>query len=201
MTPRQREATGFLREFVARPREIGALAASSPALGRAVARCVEWSPESAVVEAGPGSGAITEFLVEEKPKDAAFFAVELNPVLVSILARRLPEVAVVEGDLCDLPEICAARGVSRVGTVVATLPWSLLPGERQRTLLDSIVGVLDPGGCLVFYIYLHALPLWRRSLFARLVYERFETIEEQRTVWRNVPPALVFACRAPVNSA
>ncbi len=195
--PRQ---TGILREFVTRPREIGALAASSPTLGRAVAAHVRWAPESAVVEAGPGSGAITEFLVEGKPKDAAFLAVELNPTLAAALARRLPEVAVVEGDLSDLPAICASRGVSRVGTVVATLPWSLLPEERQRALLDSIVDVLDPGGSLVFYIYLHALPLWRRSLFARLLRERFETVEEAGAVWRNVPPALVFACKNPVVS-
>ncbi len=194
---RGREAAGFLREFVSRPREVGAIAASSPALGRAVAACVPWSPGGAVVEAGPGDGAITGFLLAEKPKDATFLAVELNPQLASTLAERMPEATVVVGDLCNLPEICGDRGVERVDAVVATLPWSLLPGEKQRELLEGILGVLAPGGRLIFYIYMHALPIWRRSLFVRLLQERFETIEERLSVWRNVPPAVVFSCRTP----
>ncbi len=194
---RGREAAGFLREFVSRPREVGAIAASSPALGRAVAACVPWSPGGAVVEAGPGDGAITGFLLAEKPKDATFLAVELNPQLASTLAERMPEATVVVGDLGNLPKICGDRGVERVDAVVATLPWSLLSGEKQRELLEGILGVLAPGGRLVFYIYMHALPIWRRSLFVRLLQERFETIEERLTVWRNVPPAVVFSCRTP----
>ncbi len=188
---------GFLREFVARPREIGALAPSSPALGRAVAACVPWSPGSAVVEAGPGSGAITEFLAAEKPEEGTFFAVELNPTLAAALSKRMPDLEVVVGDLRNLREICEERGVTRVGTVIATLPWSVLREDRRRELLESIVEVLEPGGRLVFYIYLHALPIWRRSLFARLLKARFETVEGRQTVWANFPPAAVFVCRTP----
>jgi len=192
-----RDTAGFLREFVTRPREVGALAPSSPALGKAVAECVPWSAKTAVVEAGPGDGAITEFLVENKPDDATFFAVELNPQLASTLAERLPEVPVVVGDLCDLPQMCADRGLDEVDAVVATLPWSVLSETKQRALLDGITGVLAPGGRLVFYVYLHALPFLRRSLFVKLIRERFETMEEQLTVWRNIPPAVVFSCRVP----
>ena len=163
---RGREAAGFLREFVSRPREVGAIAASSPALGRAVAACVPWSPGGAVVEAGPGDGAITGFLLAEKPKDATFLAVELNPQLASTLAERMPEATVVVGDLGNLPKICGDRGVERVDAVVATLPWSLLSGGKAAGVARRHPGSFGTGRPARL-LHLHARPAHLATLAVR----------------------------------
>ena len=185
----------ILRQFVARPREVGAIRRSSPALGAAMARAVHWPEDAAVIEAGPGDGGITESLLAEKPEAAPFVAVELNPACAAALSRRLPGVRVVLDDLANLPAICAREGIGPPGVVVATLPWSLLAPERQQTLLQAILAALAPGGQLLFYIYLQALPFWRRSAFAKLLETRFGIIEHGRIIWRNLPPAVVFDCR------
>ena len=185
----------ILRQFVARPREVGAVWRSSPALGIAMAEAVRWPETAAVVEAGPGDGAITEHLLAAKPPGTPFLAVELNETCAHELARRLPGVKVVVDDLANLCSICAREQVGEVGAVVATLPWSVVPEPKQTSMLEAILETLGPDGQLLFYIYIQALPFWRRSPFARRLQESFETIEHGSVVWKNVPPAVVFSCR------
>jgi len=187
----------ILRQFVARPREVGAVWRSSPALGIAMAEAVRWPGQAAVVEAGAGDGAITEHLLAAKPPGVPFLAVELNQMCAHELARRLPDVKVVVDDLANLCSICAREKVGEVGAVVATLPWSVVPEDKQTGMLEAILETLGPDGQLLFYIYIQALPFWRRSPFARLLHESFETIEHGSVVWKNVPPAVVYSCRGP----
>ena len=185
----------ILRQFVTRPREVGAVWRSSPALGMAMAEAVRWPETAAVIEAGAGDGAITEHLLAAKPPETPFLAVELNRQCAHELARRLPDVKVVVDDLANLCSICTNERVGEVGAVVATLPWSVVPEDKQTGMLEAILETLGPDGQLLFYIYIQALPFWRRSPFARRLHESFETIEHGSVVWKNVPPAVVFSCR------
>ncbi len=185
----------ILRQFVARPREIGAVWRSSPALGIAMAEAVRWPARAAVVEAGAGDGAITEHLLAAKPPETPFLAVELNRMCAHELARRLPDVRIIVDDLANLCSICAREQVGEVGAVVATLPWSVVPEDKQTEMLEAILETLAPDGQLLFYIYIQALPFWRRSPFARLLEQRFRSIERSGVVWKNVPPAVVYDCR------
>ena len=185
----------IFRQFVANPLEVGAIRRSSHALGAAMAEAVRWPERAAVIEAGPGDGAITEHLLAAKPPGTPFVAVELNRACAHALTRRLPDVRVVVDDLANLCAICAREELGEVGAVVATLPWSVLPQDKQKTLLEAILDTLAPEGQLLFYIYLQALPFWRRSPFARLLRERFQVIEHGAVIWKNVPPAVVFDCR------
>ena len=190
----------ILRQFVARPREVGAVWRSSPALGIAMAEAVRWPEHAAVVEAGAGDGAITEHLLAAKPPGTPFLAVELNEMCAHELARRLPNLRIVVDDLANLYSICAREKVGEVGAVVATLPWSVVPEDKQTSMLDAILETLAPDGQLLFYIYIQALPFWRRSPFARLLHESFGTIEHGSVVWKNVPPAVVYSCRGPCRA-
>lgn len=185
----------ILRQFVARPREIGAVRRSSPALGIAMAEAVRWPERAAVIEAGAGDGAITEHLLAAKPPETPFLAVELNQTCAHALTRRIPDVRVVVDDLANLCSICARERVGEVGVVVATLPWSVIPEDKQVRMLEEIVEALAPDGQLLFYVYIQALGFWRRSPFAQILRERFRTIERGSVVWKNVPPAVVYDCR------
>lgn len=185
----------ILRQFFRRPREVGAVHPSSRALGDAVAAAVRWPQRGCVVEAGPGDGAITERLLAVRPAGVRFLAVELNPECAAALSRRLADVEVVVDDVANLTTICEREGLGRPAVVVATLPWSLLPRDRQRQLAKALVSALAPGGELLFYIYVQALPFWERSTFARIIRPRFARMERETVVWKNLPPAVVVACR------
>ncbi len=192
-SPRTRST--ILRQFVQNPREVGSLHPSSRSLGDAVAAAVRWPEGGLVVEAGPGDGAITERLLAAKPAGVRLLAVELNPDCASALRARIPDVEVVVDDLANLVEICERKGLDRPAAIVATLPWSVLPRERQRVLAEAILSALAPGGQLLFYIYVQAIPFWRRSPFARILASRFSVMDRGAILWKNLPPAVVLDCR------
>ena len=63
----------FWRRYLRRPLGIGALAPSSASLARAMVRVLDPKPTDTVVELGPGTGPVTEALVEREFKSTPPF--------------------------------------------------------------------------------------------------------------------------------
>ena len=65
----------FLREWLAHPQRTGAVAPSSPKLAAAMARWLPDDPESFVLELGPGTGAVTQALLNRGLREEKLIAV------------------------------------------------------------------------------------------------------------------------------
>ena len=82
----------FLRSWIERPLTIGAVTPSSKMLARAMARYVDPDRNGPVVELGPGTGPVTEALVQAGVVPSRLVLVEFNPafcrILKSALSRR-----------------------------------------------------------------------------------------------------------------
>ncbi len=52
-------------------------------------------PDDSVIEIGPGLGAITEYILQQKPK---LILIEKDPRLAEFLLRRLPGIQIIKGD-------------------------------------------------------------------------------------------------------
>lgn len=185
----------FLREFVSAPRRIGAMAPSSPRLARCMVESVDWDRARAVVEAGPGTGAITGEILTRLRQGTLFFAVELHPGLGEIFRRHYPQVTLVQDSIENLSRLCRQQGVEQVDCVISGLPWASFSAERQWDLLDAIVSVLPPGGQFVTFAYLQGVILPAGRRFHALLKDRFSEVSRSRVTWTNVPPAFVYRCR------
>jgi len=185
----------FLREFVRRPTQIGAVAPSSDALARAMVHGMDWERARVVVECGPGTGAFTSRVLERLRPETRFFAVEVNETCARELKRRHPELAIHRACVSDLAAICRAAGVPAVDLVISGLPWAAFGDEGQARFLGAIHDALRPGGQFATFAYSHAarLPAGRR--FRRLLTKTFAEVSRSRSVWRNLPPAFVYRCR------
>jgi phosphatidylethanolamine/phosphatidyl-N-methylethanolamine N-methyltransferase len=185
----------FLREFVRRPTQIGAVAPSSDALARAMVDGMDWERARVVVECGPGTGAITPRILERLGPGTRFFAVEVNETCARELKRRHPGLTVHRACVSDLTGICRSAGVSGVDVVISGLPWAAFGDEGQARFLGAIYEALRPGGQFATFAYSHAagLPAGRR--FRGLLARTFSEVERSRSVWRNLPPAFVYRCR------
>lgn len=64
----------------------------------------------------------------------------------------------------------------------------------------SVAVTLSPRGVFTTFAYVHArwAPPARRLL--RSVRSRFDEVVISRTVWANLPPALVYYCRRPAEA-
>jgi phospholipid N-methyltransferase len=185
----------FFTQFLVKPGAVGAVAASSPALARRMVEWIDWSQARAVVEYGPGTGAFTGEILARLGPSTKFFAVEINPSFVAILAERFPGLAVHQESVRDVRDVCAREGVEQIDAVLCGLPWAAFRRDDQTAYLDAMMSVLRPGGQFATFAYLQGLLLPAARRFRRMLGDYFSSVETSPVVWRNFPPALVYRCR------
>src|ERR1700739_859057 len=103
--PRFDDEVRFIRSWLDNPLSTGAVTPSGRVLARAMARYVEPEVPGPVVELGPGTGPVTEALVDHGVDPARLVLVEFNPVFCRLLRSRYPEATVVQGDAYRLKHL------------------------------------------------------------------------------------------------
>lgn len=182
----------FIKQFLHAPRYVGAVLPSSHILAERVVKEAGVAEASAVVEWGPGTGAITGAILEKLPPTAAFFAMEINPEFVETMRMQFPGVTVHNDSAENTRRYLEQRGLQHCDSVVSGLPWTSFPDPLQDSLLSALVDVLRPGGRFVTYSYIMSplVPGGRR--FRQKLRDHFSRVDMTPFVWRNVPPAFVY---------
>ncbi len=189
----------FLWEFVRSPLTVGAVAPSGWPLARVVSAPVPSAGEPVVVELGPGSGAFTAAIQQRLAGRGRHVAVELNHRFAERLARSHPTVEVVRADARHLPQVLAQRGLGGADVVVSGLPWAAFAARDQHDVLAAVVSALPADGAFTTFAYIHARWAGPARGLLRSLRSRFDEVVIGRTVWANLPPALVYHCRRPVG--
>ena len=190
----------LIAEFVRHPMEVGAVAPSGPTLAGLAVAPIPRTGDPVVVELGPGTGAFTCAIQQRLGGRGRHIAVEINDRLADRLAARHPGVEVVTADAVRLGDVLTERGLDRADVIVSGLPWAVFPEDRQHDILEAAVNALVPGGAFTTFAYVH----FRWSAPARRLHRSlngwFDEVVPGRTVWANLPPALVYYCRRPVSN-
>src|SRR5271170_3598367 len=92
------DSTVFLREWFANPQRTGSVAPSSPQLAAAMSQWLPSDPESFVLELGPGTGAVTQALIEHGLREDRLVAIERNPKMARLLREKFPHAQIITGD-------------------------------------------------------------------------------------------------------
>ena len=185
----------FLREFISRPGSVGSVAPSSRRLARTMVNGHDLARARVVVEAGPGTGSLTEYFLELIPDRNRFVAIEHNPNFVEHLRRRFPGVRIVHGGAENTPQILDQLGLPPADVVFSGLPWASFSSEFQSDLLASLHDALAPGGYFATFAYKPLSYLPRARRFRRLLEDTFDAVDASPIVWGNVPPAFAYQCR------
>ncbi len=179
---------GYLRQYIG-DRDVGALHPSSPYLVRRLIGCLRPETVRTLVELGPGPGIATGPVLAALPAGARYVAIEKNPAFLAALRSSVPDprLEVVEGDACATRDILAARGISSVDAVIASIPFSFLPKAARAGLVESVWSLLAEGGDFVIF---HQFS----TLMRPLVKERFGRV---RVLFepRNIMPCFLIHCR------
>jgi phosphatidylethanolamine/phosphatidyl-N-methylethanolamine N-methyltransferase len=171
----------FLRGLIARPKNVGAIAPSSPVLARAIAAQIDPSIPGPVLELGPGTGVITEALIARGIEPSRITAIEYDADFAKMVAERFPSVNVVRGDAFDL-ERTLGSPVPFAG-IVSGLPLLNHPPERRRMLIEGALARLAPGAQYVQFSYGFDPPIPAPA---------GATVKRAAFIWRNLPPARVW---------
>ena len=194
--PLQFGAVKLLREFIADPEMVGAITESSSFLARMIVEGLDLQNAEAVLEYGPGTGVVTDYILRELKPGAKFAAIELNSEFAASFRVRHPNVTLFEDSVANVRAICDGAGIQAADCIVSGLPWGGFPDAIQDKLMDEMMTVLKPGGAFVTFTYVLVPGLHPRGRrFAALLPRYFTTVTKSPVVWLNVPPAFVYRCR------
>lgn len=177
----------FFKTWMENPLGTGAVSPSGRFLARAMARYVDPLSQGPVIELGPGTGPVTEALIERGVEPERLVLVEFDAHFCQLLARRYPGVRVVKGDAYRLAETLEGYLDSPAAAVVSSLPLRTRPERDRLRLLDDAFSLLKPHGAFVQFTYGIASPMPRRMGSG----PGFEA-EVSPPVWLNLPPARVW---------
>lgn len=201
----------FLTQFLRNYETTGSVIPSGRALGSALCRYVgDGSAPQKILEAGPGTGAVTGCIIDRLRHDDQLWMVELNPAFAAHLRTAFKEkpsyreVAsrchLIEGSVQQLGE------ESQFDLVISGLPLNNFSSEDVQHILQAYAKLLKPGGILSFFQYILIRPA---KMFVSVGPERIrlkgvgDAIEgmlgerefAREWVWVNVPPAWVHHIR------
>jgi phosphatidylethanolamine/phosphatidyl-N-methylethanolamine N-methyltransferase len=177
----------FIRSWIERPLSTGAVTPSGKILARTMARYVDPNSAGPVVELGPGTGPVTEALVETGVDPSRLVLVESNPAFCRILRTRFPEATLVQGDAYRMRRLLETLLLEPAAAVVSGLPLITKPVKMRLRLIRDAFELMAPGAPFVQFTYAVASPLPKR-------FGGFSAEASER-IWMNIPPARVWVYR------
>ena len=185
--PRLDDEVRFLRSWIEKPLHMGAVMPSSKLLARTMAQYVDVESTGPVVELGPGTGAITNALIEHGVDQKRLVLVEYNPGFCALLRDRYPHAKVVQGDAYKLRDSLWKVLDVPASAVVSGLPLVTKPMLTRLKLIRDAFSALAPGAPFVQFTYSVAPPI-PKSLPG-------VSTEASERIWMNLPPARVWVYR------
>jgi phosphatidylethanolamine/phosphatidyl-N-methylethanolamine N-methyltransferase len=177
----------FLRSWIEKPLHMGAVMPSGRVLARTMAQYVSIDSSGPVVELGPGTGAITNALIEHGVDQKRLVLVEYNPGFCALLRDRYPHAKVVQGDAYKLRDSLWDVLHVPASAVVSGLPLVTKPMLTRLKLIRDAFLALAPGAPFVQFTYSVAPPI-PKSLPG-------VSTEASERIWMNLPPARVWVYR------
>jgi phosphatidylethanolamine/phosphatidyl-N-methylethanolamine N-methyltransferase len=177
----------FLRSWIEKPLHMGAVMPSGRVLARTMAQYVDINSSGPVVELGPGTGAITNALIEHGVDQKRLVLVEYNPGFCALLRDRYPHAKVVQGDAYKLRDSLWDVLSVPASAVVSGLPLVTKPMLTRLKLIRDAFLALAPGAPFVQFTYSVAPPI-PKSLPG-------VSTEASERIWMNLPPARVWVYR------
>ncbi|MDB5734647.1 MAG: Ribose transporter permease [Alphaproteobacteria bacterium] len=176
----------FLRALVARPKNVGAVFPSGPALARAIARQIDPLQDGPVLELGPGTGVVTAAILERGVAPERLTLVEFDENFARHNTARFPGVHVIQGDAFNLEHTLLGRPHLPFCAIVSGLPLLNFPVAMRRRLMDGVLTRLAPGAPFIQFSYGTQAPVAPPPGFR---------VTRAAMVWINIPPARVWVYR------
>jgi phosphatidylethanolamine/phosphatidyl-N-methylethanolamine N-methyltransferase len=156
-------------------------------LARTMARYVDADTTRPVIELGPGTGPVTEALIEHGVDPARLVLVEFNPTFCRMLRGKFPQATVVQGDAYNLRRALGKVLYEPAAAVVSGLPLVTKPMiTRLRLFSDAFAVMADNCPFIQFtYAVMPPIPTDFNGVSA----------ECSDLIWMNLPPARVWVYR------
>jgi phosphatidylethanolamine/phosphatidyl-N-methylethanolamine N-methyltransferase len=177
----------FIRSWIEKPLSTGAVMPSGKMLARTMARYVDTTSTGPVIELGPGTGPVTEALIEHGVDPARLVLLEFNPTFCRMLRQKFPAATVVQGNAYSLRRALGHVLEQPAAAVVSGLPLMTKPMITRLRLITDAFALMAPQSPFIQFTYavMPPIPTDFNGVAA----------EASDVVWLNLPPARVWVYR------
>lgn len=180
-----KERAVFLKNAILKPKQVAYVIPSGKTLIHSIAKRSGLISAKHIVELGPGTGGTTKGFLQEMQAHAILCAVEINKDFVDFLNKTIDDdrLHVCHDGAQNLAQIVKNKGWKHADVVISGMPFSTLPRNIARDIIQSVFDSLKPGGLFVAYQF--------RDRVGQLATPIFGT---PQTYWeyRNFPPMQIF---------
>ncbi|MBX6426264.1 MAG: methyltransferase [Variibacter sp.] len=177
----------FIRSWLEKPLVVGAVTPSGRVLARTMARYVDPGRPGPVIELGPGTGPVTEALIERGVAPDRLVLVEFNPTFCQLLRTRFPDATIIQGDAYGMSRLLADVLHRPAAAILSGLPLFTKPLRTRLRLFRDCLALLAPGAPFVQFTYAVVPPIPKSVAGVR--------VEASERIWMNLPPARVWVYR------
>lgn len=182
--PRHEEHLVFFKRWVRNPLQVGALLPSSRFLARLIGQQVLLPSGHIIVELGGGTGKLTFELLAAGIPPECLYVVEIDPVLVTYLSHKFPNVVILNGNASNLTNLIPPHLHGKVSTIISGIPLLNMPRILQKNIINACLNVLSLKGRVIQFTY---------SPFSSFPAKKFGLSKIRAgTILRNLPPATVW---------
>ncbi len=202
-----REQLDFIRQVRQRFYTTGAVLPSSRFLAKATTRPLRhWEGPKRVLELGPGTGAVTRYIVKHINPGDTFDLVEINESFGDILKNRfLHDPDYVKAAPASTVHVCPLQDFKAekpYDIIISGLPFNNFPAPLVEELIEASLKLLAPNGTYSFFEYMFLRPLrkavtlgpdrQRLGEIEAILSKRCQDYRVRRDwIFMNVPPAWV----------
>jgi phosphatidylethanolamine/phosphatidyl-N-methylethanolamine N-methyltransferase len=163
---------------------MGAVTPSGRVLARTMARFVDPQTTGPVVELGPGTGPVTEALLDQGVAQERLVLVEFNPTFCQLLRQRFPQATVIQGDAYNVARLRSLLAHETPAAVVSGLPLFTKPLKMRLRMFRDWLALMQQGAPFVQFTYAVVPPIPKSIAGVR--------VEASERIWMNLPPARVW---------
>lgn len=158
---------------------------------------VDFDRAKAIVEFGPGTGVITDVLLERMSPDCRLILVELNESFVKILEERFrdPRVSIHQADARNVRQVMEQEGLDSIDCLISGIPFSYLPYDVRNRVVGETAKLMNHGGSFLAYQTIWQQDRHLLDHLARHFEHTVGTIE-----LRNAPPLRLYQARKSFSS-
>lgn len=194
----------LVAEFIKHPKQVGALLPTSRFVAEEITKFIRASDNGIkILEAGAGTGPITEVIVTYLKSNDTLDVVEIDPAFCKILQEKFgnnPKIAI------NCTSITDWQPPYKYDIIISTIPFSALKADPVAQILNKYREFIKPNGIMSYVEYMGASSI--RNLFLNkedkqdLVRKRTLLADLQRVIglgtvniWLNIPPCYVHHLR------
>lgn len=177
--------TILIKEFL-KDKKVASVKNSSRFVSNYLCDKINFSGKKVIFEYGPGTGVLTNKLLEKMNKNSMLIVIETNFNLSELLKEvEDHRLVVIHDSVENIDNILKRLKIKEVDYVISGIPFSMLKPKTKNKILELTKNVLSKNGR--FFVY-----QFRKSIEKDL--NRYFKVLDKHLEVRNIPPLMIFEC-------